>query len=88
MERTLLWLRPIVGATAALALYFAQLSKLVTIGPMEEQSSATYFFVAFCAGFSEQFFLKHLNAVLQPKKRRNARELQLIEQCRSFQGLP
>ena len=67
MERTLLCLRPIVGATAALALYFAQLSQLVTIGT--DHSSGTYFFVAFCAGFSEQFFLKHLNSVLQREKK-------------------
>jgi hypothetical protein len=66
IERTSLVLRPIVGATAALVLYFAQLSGLVVIGSVN--SSAAYFVVAFCAGFSEQFFFKHLNAILQREK--------------------
>ena len=61
-ERALLYLRPVVGAVAALVLYFAQLSGLVTFGLKQEP--ATFYFVAFCAGFSEQFFLKRLSSFL------------------------
>jgi len=51
-------LRPLVGAAAGLVLYLGQISKIVNIIP--EPGTAGYFFVAFCAGFSEQFFLGNL----------------------------
>jgi len=69
IERMLLFLRPIVGAVAALILYLAQLAKFVTIAPTS--SAAVYFVVSFAAGFSEKFFLRHLSALLQGEKKKS-----------------
>jgi len=63
VERMLLWLRPVVGAVAALILYVAQLSGVVTF--TKNANLWLYLFVAFCAGFSEQFFLAHLTPFLE-----------------------
>ena len=70
IERMLLYLRPVVGAVAALILYLAQLAKFVTI--TQTKSSALYFVVAFGAGFSEQFFLRHLSTLLQCEKKKSS----------------
>jgi hypothetical protein len=66
MERGLLFLRPLVGATAALILYLAQLSGSVKFELLIEP--AGFYFLAFCAGFSEQFFLRHLTSVLTAER--------------------
>jgi hypothetical protein len=73
IERMLLYLRPVVGAVAALILYLAQLSNFVTI--TQTKSSALYFVVAFCAGFSEQFFLRHLSTLLQSEKKKSSSDV-------------
>jgi hypothetical protein len=65
-ERLFLWLRPIVGTTAALILYLAQISKAIVLF-QQPPSPAFYWFVAFCTGFSERFFLSKLEDFLKRK---------------------
>ena len=65
-ERLFLWLRPIVGTTAALILYLAQISKAIVLF-QQPPSPAFYWFVAFCTGFSEKFFLSKLEDFLKKK---------------------
>jgi hypothetical protein len=63
-ERMFLWLRPIVGSTAALMLYLAQISHAIVLLD-GQHSPAFYWFVAFCTGFSEKFFLGKLDRFLK-----------------------
>jgi hypothetical protein len=65
LERSTLILRPVIGAAAGLLVYIVVRSGLVSIFGTEPTSLPwAYFFVAFCAGFSERFFLKQIASVL------------------------
>jgi len=70
LERMLLGLRPLVGATAGLVLYLGQLAEVIKLVP--SASAPAYLFIAFCAGFSEQLFLSHLKKgeKNEPKKKK------------------
>ena len=54
IERTALSVRPFIGATFAVAIYFGLSSGLLSIGSVEE-SLSFYAVVAFLAGFSERW---------------------------------
>ncbi len=65
LERSTLILRPVIGAAAGLLVYIVVRSGLVNIlGTQPTTLPWAYFFVAFCAGFSERFFLKQIALVL------------------------
>ncbi len=73
LERSTLILRPVIGAAAGLVVYILVLSSLVSmIGIQSATSPWAYFFVAFCAGFSERFFLKQIAVVLDREREERA----------------
>lgn len=72
VQRTLLYLRPIVGATAGLVLTIVQISGVVTVLPavtgvapavysLTSVTTAIHLAIAFLGGFSERFFLSRLD---------------------------
>jgi hypothetical protein len=69
-ERMFLWLRPFVGATIALVLYLAQISGAIVLLNTDQHPPAFYLFVAFCAGFSEKFFLGKLEGFVKQRDRK------------------
>jgi hypothetical protein len=63
VERAVLLLQPIIGATAGLIIYLLLDAKILTI-QHNDLSPAICFVYAFCAGFSERFFLRQLGNLL------------------------
>jgi hypothetical protein len=63
VERESIMLRPIIGAAAGLIIFFVQLCGILQVGAMGSPSAA-FFVAAFCAGFSERFFIKRLEPIL------------------------
>jgi hypothetical protein len=63
VERESIALRPIVGAAAGLIVFFLQLCGILTVGASGSPQVA-FFVAAFCAGFSERFFVKRLEPML------------------------
>ncbi|SDM30500.1 hypothetical protein SAMN05660860_02239 [Geoalkalibacter ferrihydriticus] len=57
LQRTLLGLRPVVGAAAGLLIYLIQLSGILTLLPDASHPGAVHLTLAFTAGFSERFFI-------------------------------
>lgn len=60
LQRTLLALRPVVGAAAGLLVYLVQFSEIVSFFPSTEHPGAAHLALAFVAGFSERFFIGNI----------------------------
>ncbi|WP_429886401.1 hypothetical protein [Geoalkalibacter halelectricus] len=60
LQRTLLGLRPVVGAAAGLLIYLVQLSGILTLLPDASHPGAVHLALAFTAGFSERFFIAQI----------------------------
>ncbi len=63
IQRTLLGLRPVIGASAGLILYLIQVSGILSIVPAGVNPQAAYLVLAFTAGFSERFFVAQVERV-------------------------
>lgn len=63
IQRTLLGLRPVVGAAAGLILYLIQVSGVVSIVSAATYTQAVYLVLAFVAGFSERFFIAQIGRI-------------------------
>ena len=60
LQRTLLGLRPVVGAAAGLLIYLIQISGVLTLLPDASYPGAVHLALAFTAGFSERFFIAQI----------------------------
>lgn len=69
IQRTLLGLRPVIGAAAGLMLYLIQISGLLSIVPAGANPSAAYLVLAFVAGFSERFFVAQIGRITGTEKK-------------------
>jgi hypothetical protein len=72
VNRRLLYLRPLVGATMALASYFAvQAGILSVVGINISSPTAGFLVLGFISGFSERFFVNRVVRPLSKSKRRS-----------------
>lgn len=69
IQRTLLGLRPVIGASAGLILNLIQVSGILSIVPAGVNPKAAYLVVAFAAGFSERFFVSQVERVVDLGKK-------------------
>jgi hypothetical protein len=69
IQRTLLGLRPVIGASAGLILYLIQVSGILSIVPAGVNPQAAYLVLAFAAGFSERFFVAQVERVVDLGKK-------------------
>jgi hypothetical protein len=69
IQRTLLGLRPVIGASAGLILYLIQVSGILSIIPAGVNPQAAYLVLAFAAGFSERFFVAQVERVVDLGKK-------------------
>ena len=70
IQRTLLGVRPVIGAAAGLFVYLLQLSGIVSMVPAGSDAQAVHLVLAFAAGFSERFFVAQVERVASPGKAR------------------
>jgi hypothetical protein len=69
LNRRMLYLRPVVGATLALASYFALQAGLLTVaGVKKDADIAGFIVVGFISGFAERFFVNKVIAPLSGAK--------------------
>jgi hypothetical protein len=76
IRRTLLFLKPLIGAAGGLIIYLIQVSGVITILPASSNPRATYLVLAVAAGFSERFFVSEIEQVagLSKKKKKQKDE--------------
>ncbi len=70
IRRTLLCLKPLIGAASGLIIYLIQVSGVIKIVTASENTQATYLVLAFAAGFSERFFLSGVEQVASLSKKK------------------
>lgn len=63
IQRTLLGLRPVVGAAAGLIVYLIHFSGVVSIVPAATYPQVVYLVLAFGAGFTERFFVAQIGRI-------------------------
>lgn len=67
VQRTLLCLRPVVGAAAGVIVYLIQISGILVILAGSDCPTAAQLVLAFIAGFSERFFVAQIENIAQSK---------------------
>ena len=70
IRRTLLLLKPVIGAATGLMIYLIQVSGIVTIATGQINSQAVYLVMAFLAGFSERFFVAKVEQLVGIEKKK------------------
>ncbi len=70
IRRTLLFLKPLIGAAGALIVYLIQVSGVITIVTAHSNPRATYLVLAIAAGFSERFFVSEIEQVADLSKKK------------------
>lgn len=68
IERTLVLLKPVVGAGVAVAIYLVQMSRILSLVPAHANATAAYLVLAFVSGFSERFFVNKIQEIVEPKE--------------------
>jgi hypothetical protein len=69
IQRTLVGLKPIIGAANGLVIYFLLVSGLISINAIKIDSLIAYLAIAFVSGFSERFFLSKVEDISGGKKK-------------------
>ncbi len=69
IQRLLLWLRPIIGASAGVIIGLLSISGVVSLAVISKASGSqgVHLGLAFLAGFSERFFVGQLEQLMNPK---------------------
>jgi len=69
IQRLLLWLRPIIGASAGVIICLLNLSGIVSLAIISNtyNQEAAFLVLAFLAGFSERFFVSQVEELMKPK---------------------
>jgi hypothetical protein len=70
IRRTLLFLKPLIGAAGGLIIYLIQVSGVITIVTAFSNPRATYLVLAIAAGFTERLFVSKIEQVADLSKKK------------------